>query len=714
MTDTTDSDHHPHRHGRRSFVQTGAGGVAFAAFAHLVGCGSDESHLSATEYYIEPDGTHDQRTELQSLIDAASAAWREDPERRKRRVRIGAGVLRIAATVQLRSGVVLEGAGSGVTVIMPHASWCPDITLVADKTNALVAGLGTVDMATMDTTLTTALTPGGVPYYGAGSRELSVASLGTLEAGDYFAVAGHETGDGQQPGGSNGSAVDCYEVLRAETVTQPDRIALSWPTKQHHGTTNGGVGTPLTVRAVSPLLACEIAGITFDGGDCFIAIGIRLERAIDIAVEDCSFAWFTSHALDAMGCTDVTLDGIRLDGGCNGGLNLDSVIDCRVTNFSTSTDGPRHHTQGWIGSAIRFLGYSTACAVDNFTIRHMCSGIKLECFRDLSITNGTIDDIDIRPKMAMDSEEHVGIAIDMGVINLNYANWAGPLTMANLLVTNCRADPAHAVIGDVAQTFSVWLHDVIGINASNITVENTGVSPHTTIDDDDDYWMPGVGAQDCGGVVTGLRIKGCAYAFGYFSSLGLKISDFEIMVGPGGGGTNPTVGLWLNQNLAAPFEISDGYIQGGIYFGPDFVPDYKYFLMRNISFDGASFDGPMLLARNASELSLVQGDVCVYDEAAPDGAREVRLANGFGEAGACVVAMSTLNVVGDGAMMLIAPANTYMDVVKVTGAVHVGDLLVTTATTAAEATGTAAAYTAIGRALSSNPTGLGSVRMGPA
>lgn len=700
---------------RRDFVQTGIGALASGVLMQLAGCGAGPGSGGAeAELVITPHGTKDQRAHLQALIDAASAAWQADTEHRKRRVRVGPGVLRTSGTVQLKSGVVLEGAGAGLTVIRPHASWCPEPSLAAERSTSLLAGLGAIDMDTLDTTLTTALSPGGVPYYGAGARQLSVAALGELQAGDYFALSGHEPGDGQQPGDSNGSAVECCELLRAEAVAAPDRIELSWPTKQHHGISNGGVGTPLTARAVAPLLQCEIRGLSFDGAGCAIPGGLRLDLAIDVVVDDCAFAGFSRYALDASGCSQLALADLRLEGACNGGLYLDSVIDCMIRGFSTAADGPRHHEHGPIGSAIRLVGVSTACTVDDFAIRHMCSGIKLECFRDVTVTNGIIDDIDIRPKMLQDSEEHVGIAIDMGAININSANWGGPLTMANILVTNCRADPTHAVVHGVAQTFSVWLHDTLGINATNITVENTGVSPHTSVDGDDDFWMPGVGAQDCGGVVTGLRVKGCEYALAYFSNLGLKISDFEFLVGPGGSGTNTAIALWLNQNLAAPFELSNGFMQGGVYFGPDFVPDYQYFVVQDVSFDGARFDGPLLLARNKSGGGRVQGDVCVYDTSAPTGAREVKLASGVGEMGACVVAMSLLNLVADGAMMLVAPANTYLDVVKVVGPIATGDLLVTTASAAAQATSTAAAYTAIGRALSSKGDGLGTVKMGPA
>jgi len=62
----------------------------------------------------------------------------------------------------------------------------------------------------------------------------------------------------------------------------------------------------------------------------------------------------------------------------------------------------------------------------------------------------------------------------------------------------------------------------------------------------------------------------------------------------------------------------------------------------------------------------------------------------------------------------VAPANTRADAVNVMGAVHVGDLLETSAGPAAHVNNAAPAYTAIGRALTSKEDGLGHVKMGPA
>jgi hypothetical protein len=110
----------------------------------------------------------------------------------------------------------------------------------------------------------------------------------------------------------------------------------------------------------------------------------------------------------------------------------------------------------------------------------------------------------------------------------------------------------------------------------------------------------------------------------------------------------------------------------------------------------------------------VQGDVGVFEPNAAPGVRDVRLASSSGEAGACIVAMPALNTVADGAMMIVAPANTRADAVSVLGVVEVGDLLETTASSAAQVNNAAAAYTAIGRALTSKGAGTGRVKMGPA
>jgi hypothetical protein len=133
-----------------------------------------------------------------------------------------------------------------------------------------------------------------------------------------------------------------------------------------------------------------------------------------------------------------------------------------------------------------------------------------------------------------------------------------------------------------------------------------------------------------------------------------------------------------------------------------------------LTFDHVRFDGPLTLVKNVSGGTRSQGDVLVLARPTVTSAPEARLALEDGEAGACVVAMSSLNSVYDGRVMFVAPVNTRVDAVRVEGPVQAGDLLEVTTSATAHVNNEPAAYTAIGRALTGKGDGLGTVKMGPA
>lgn len=570
----------------------------------------------------------------------------------------------------------LFGAGSGLTRFL-----CARTSLVGeveDRTNAMVEGDGIIDTVKLDTVLTTAITPGGVPYFGAGARKVSVVSTGTVDSGDYFTIEGHESGDGMLPGGSYGSAINMCEILRVDSDDAPTatKIPLQSPTKRHHVTTNGGIGQALSVRGLTPLRNVEIRGITFDGNSRYIAVGLRLDRSLDIKLQDVVFRGFTRNAVEMFGCSNVKIDGMLLDGENSGGLYLDSCIDVDVSDFRTSTRVKRYHPDSTkIRSALYVAGDSTRVTVDDFAINNVCCGMWLTSFHDLTVTNGTIDDCDFRPKVNIDNLNHAGIGINMGDLDLTLASFAGPLTLANVLVTNCRADPAMAVQGGVYLSWSVYFHDVYGINASNITVENTGLSPYTTLDGDDDYWMPGFGSQDCSGVVIGLMIKGCEPGFGYHSSQGLRVFSIDILSASRGGGLSPVIAFWFNGTTNAPLLVSGGNIQGGVYFGPDFVPDWDGIVLKEISWDGKLCQGPLKLTKNTTGGVRTHGDSVVFDSDAS--VRSVVLPGSDGAAKPCFVSMPAINTIADNGLLFVVPANTYFEGAKVAALTKVGEVLET-------------------------------------
>jgi hypothetical protein len=661
----------------------------------------------------------DQRVQVQAAIDAASAMWAATGVRQT--VRLGRGVLRVSEPgLRWRSGVTVDG--NGEVTIKPTAGWSPGAGLVDDRRNFLCRGEGDVDVAKMNTVLTTAITPGGVAWYGAGARKMSVASTGTLAASDFFAVEGHESGDGSTYGGA-GVMVVCCEILRASAIEAgPPRITLASPTKQHHVTDNHGIGVPLSVRALTPFIDAEVRGITFDADGKLFAVGVLLDRVVDVKLTNCAFRGFTKWVVDSFGSSGLRFDDCVLLGSNSGGINLESAIDCRIDNMNCMAHEARFHPAStFIRNAVRVAGWSTHVHMQGGLIQHMCSGVKWECFRACSMDGVHIDDMDIRPKMLLDSEEHVGVGIDMGVIDLSYANFAGPLNITNCMVTNCRQDATMTgadANGGVWQCYSAWLHDVYGLNINGLTVENTGLSPYTTIDGDGRYLMTGVGSQDCQGCVVGLKVKGCEVAFGYHSAQGLVLVDYDLRAVPGSG-SNPATAMFFNSNTLSTLHMRGGRIQGGIYFGPDFATPVvgNTIEMTGVDFDDAGyFAGPLLISRNSASAvgTRTIGDVVVFDPATSiNGVRRVDIPSVADAAHALkgIVAMSASNTIAANGWLFVVPANTKATC-NVSGAVSVGDQIVKVNGQDWGVVDNTPGVPRLGQAFTSKGAGVGAVQIG--
>jgi hypothetical protein len=633
-------------------------------------------------------------------------------------VRVQAGECLLETAIVMLSGVRLVGAGGGTTVFKPDPAWVPDVGLANDPTNALVLAQGQLDAATLDTTLTTAITPGGVAYYGAGSRKVSVAAVGTLADDQWIAIHGFETGVGQNPGGTNGSLVICDEMCKVDSIDALV-LTLNAPTILHHVTENGGaVGDgALWVRRVVPRENFCIEGIRFDASGRTFANAITLDYCVGAVIERCEFTGFSRAAIEGRkGTRDSVIEHTLLDGELNCGVYLDSAMNVQVLETRSSATGLRHHANGNINALIYTQTLCTNIVIDGFSLHHACIGVWLGSFREATLVNGIIDDMDVRDYITQTSDQNVGVGIHMGYGELDITTWMAGLVMSNITCTNCRSDPATSVIADRARIFTIFYHDCNNIAASDIEVINDGLSHLTTLDGDNDYYMGGLGFQDCGGSFANHVMKGVEYAFAFNSGQSVKFRGLEIVGPPGGGGSNPVVALWFNQDNLSSLEIIDAYLQGGIYFGPDFSPanNYNSIHLQDMSFDGVHFNGPLVLAKNTTGGTRVQGDVVVFDPAAAVGTREVDTPTGNGDARACIVAMAAQNTIADNAMLFVAPANTYADAVKVDGVVAVGDLLETSAASVnARVNNSPAAYVALGRAMSSKGAGVAAVKVVP-
>lgn len=613
--------------------------------------------------------------ELQGLLDDASAVFLSTGQPQV--VNLSIGEFSITSPLRLPTGVTLRGVGQGLTILRRTDS--PAIGLIDDPENAVVISQGMLDL-TFDTVLTNAIAPGGNPWFGAGARQLSVATTVGLLPGDWIDVHGWETGVGSNPTSSptNGSDIIVDELLLV-TAAAAGVITLETPTAAHHVTVNGpgAVGDQLlAVRRVIPTFDNAIEDMTIDCGPGNVANGLTVDYGVRFNLSRVTFKNAKRLGYEfRKGCRDCVHVDTTID-SCNGGAGYLSCFSSRNVGLRTNPAGLRNHSVGVIRAGLWLYRMSNGISVSDFDLRHLCQGMWLQAFRVCSLVDGVLDDIYGMPKFLRDGLTG-GVAIQMGTTPLDETAWSDGLVMQGITFRNVRMDPNAAVVGGRVLFWTVYYHDVYGIVSGNHNFDNDGVSPYSSSNGDDDFFMTGVGFQDAAGTFTSHRFKGVEYAFGINSCQGIRLQGWEATSAPGGGGTVPVVAMWFNQGIACQPEFVDCYFQGGIFFGPDFGTtsvDWEMSI-KNHAFDAQKY-ALAILVQNKTGAVLTTGQIV---ELSPTpispGAREVVAAGPGSTVGLMAAAMQLGFGIPINGYGFATPLPASEAKALASGTVNMGDLL---------------------------------------
>lgn len=486
-----------------------------------------------------------------------------------------------------------------------------------DPLNALIVVRGVLNTAKLNTTPTSVAS--GVNYYPAASQAFSVAAVGTLAAGDWVIYGGSNHESFGEYFGAAGSASNWEEILQVDSISSLT-LRLKQHTLQHHTLTNGSGVTPITVKAVAPVVGFHVRGIKFSAPNGTIANGITYDYAAEATLEKCSFENFSRAAVEwRKGSRGLTMTDCTDDGGNNAFVLGWSGHLARIYNCRTNERGARYHAAGRIRGTFTMFDHCAEWTISNCDIAHVALPVWQQSSRNLTITDCRFRDTDVDEVIARDiaasdsyshGEQAMGLAISQGAVDLTIADWSIGTAIVNVLVVDARS-------ATTTTAGSVWLHDTRRMTVSNLQIKNMGRSHAATIDGQTKH-MGGVRTQDIDAECDGIHVIGCQYSFYHVSSQGLVVRGLR-MQSHASSGVVPVIGLYFAGNLASNPVFYDVTTDMGIYFDPAFVADWGMVISR-LTFDEGTFDGAIQLVNNRTGSTLLSGYVAELDAANANGA----------------------------------------------------------------------------------------------
>ena len=598
---------------------------------------------------------------------------------RKQTVRLEAGVYEAQAgeSWQLaRSRVAVEGAGAGKTIL--RAASAPNISLADDRTNCLAFGAGVERTDILSTVLTTAISPGGVAWFGSGTRKVSVNSLGTLAAqpnggvGMWLAIGGCDV-VGLNQGGQSGSNYRSRELIRvASTQTSPERITFEWVTKKHHSIAAsgpGGTGETPYVVAVEPVEDFEIRGITFESTSH--AVGLRLDDVARFVLEDLEFKGFTRSPVECFGYHDANGHGLKFE-SCHGGVYLRGG-DVSEFNFETSTGGSRRHPLGGYDRGAWWPEHGVSHAVlRGCKVRHRAAGIHWRGFGGgCAEYDCTIDDIDMGAATNPPPNSAIQGAWDSGSGEGPDDEHAFGLIVRGSVIRNVRFPSTEGQNIDDLIKGSANIHDATRLDIEMVI--EAGLSDQTTIDGDANYRTFGWVTQDAAGRLA-IKVFGGQYEACVRSAAGhLVLDGCEYHATPNSGAnSNVSLVLYWAPNVEIRNHYGQGYLWFGTPYGTNPTP-YALAVTGTLNQDGYVCAGPMRVALLSGTIGN-DGDVVAYDAAAPAGTTRVKVPAASTDQVAIVVGRRNLSGFPDGTYGLVRPPGGGVQA-QVNGATTAGQVL---------------------------------------
>lgn len=549
----------------------------------------------------------------------------------RRRFRL-VGDSTLEAPLSLPSDCELDLGGHDVTIGFAGTG-VPLVGGVLDPTNAAVRIRGVADTATMDTTLTSTAT--GANYVPIGSPVLTVTTRGTIAAGWWIRVGGHiDQNFGGYWNGQTGQYVSFRSIYKIDTVTAlggtEGKLTLKSDTNVHHTLTNGGVGDPQVVQAITPVERVTIRNGSFRSPGGTVACAVYCELADSVHLENVGFEGFTLAPVWVEETRHVTLVNPHSYGECNSFVAGRNAHEVTIFNPTTDPNGKRYHAQGRIFGQFLTLPICCDWSIFGGRIEHVCLGLQVWgaynlLVDGLRIRDTLVDELLVRDSTiygsgagsALDQGTYshapqMGTAIDQASVALVTNIYNLGCTYANVFAEDCRAGTGLAANDESA---TIWWHDSKRETWTGLQVINTGRSPSATIDGDV-KGMNGIRVQDVEGMMLGVTVTGCEWGLRHNSSQGARFQRVHLSVIDGAGAL-ASIALSFGQVTPSSATFRDIYTVGQIHFeGSWNGADADYIDCANWNVDGQFFDGPLYPMKNLTGATRGPGEVVALDAAA--------------------------------------------------------------------------------------------------
>lgn len=532
-------------------------------------------------------------------------------------VQLEAGVYTLETDVDLATNVYVRGVGPQ-TQIVPLFTGGDDTA-----TNAVFNIVGTLDVATLNTTLSVDASKN--------SNSISVNAGGSLAASQWLYITGNNGGGATYAGDygmSDGIDVVLKELIQVASthVTGATTIPLAWPLGQSHA---GPVKA--TVQAVTPIRNSGVNELYIRGGEGGVttAVGVYATRSYNIACHGVEASGTTRGILEVVGVKRFNSTDLFSRGNNNSWFMGESIITFDISRWdglegadvrrSNAQGIPREQIHLWTRCTDGYV-HDGHCVNGTWGVFHG-GGVNLRFanihMRNMEMTDEAYSRWVNGPDGAGATGSFHAMGFSSGNGPLTIAEFAFGTTISNITVEDCRVPNTAFWTASPYVARYHYIHDTMRINVTNLTAMNIGVTQP----------IAGTVWSDCEGNAANLMVKGCSYGV-WTQNVQVDVKFVDYRYDPLNAQANTGIALYLDHNSISSngpifknVQVSSSFA-GVFRVGGSFQYDPR-FLIENLETDSGKWS-TVIMVENATGVNFAPRDIVELDPTYGGLAKRVR------------------------------------------------------------------------------------------